>query len=202
MNADTSSNTLIVVGCSAGGFDALMRLLPAIPAEARCAFAVVLHLLPEPGNKLVEIFASHCKCLVKEAEDKESIEPGTIYFAPAGYHLLVESDRSFSLSLDEPVLFSRPSIDVLFESAALALKQDVTAVLLSGANSDGSSGVRRVLDCGGYALIQEPGSAHYPAMPEAALMLSKGAPRMKTLNLDELGTWFADLAVLAVLKEP
>ena len=110
-----------------------------------------------------------------EPEDKEPIRPGTIYLAPQNYHLLVEDDHSFSLDYSEPVNFSRPSIDVSFESIAGLFRTHTLAILLSGANKDGAAGLGKVIKAGGLALIQSPETAHYPAMPKAAMDLNSSA---------------------------
>lgn len=178
---------LILIGCSAGGFDSLKALLPALPAEASGSVVIVLHIASHAEEALPVYFSTQCKLPVKEVEDKESIRPGTVYFAPPGYHVLVEADRSFSLSVEEPVLFSRPSIDVLFESAAVALKRNVLGVILSGANSDGSHGLRRVLDEGGAGLVEDPRTAIYPTMPEAAIEQCSGLSQMRVMALADIG---------------
>ncbi len=127
---------------------------------------------------LSELFANRCAMAVKEAEDKEMIRPGIIYFAPPGYHLLVEPGLSVALSNDEPVLYSRPSIDVLFESAADAYGDGLTGVILTGANSDGARGLAAVVAAGGKALVQDPETAEGTAMPLAALRESPTACAM------------------------
>lgn len=160
---------LIVIGASAGGLQVLLRLLAALPASYRLPLAVVLHLPDDRTSRLAELFQARLAMRVREAEDKEAILPGTLYFAPPGYHLLVEDDFSFSLSRDEPVQFSRPSIDVLFESAADALGEQVCGILLTGANHDGASGLHTLSQGGAVTVVQCPRSAEVPTMPEAAL---------------------------------
>jgi two-component system chemotaxis response regulator CheB len=188
------SISLVTIGCSAGGIEALKKLLPAIRMDTSIAFVVVLHTSPDSETKFTELFSSLCNVPVKEAEDKENIEPGRIYFAPAGYHLLIESNRSFSLSTEEPVQFSRPSIDVLFESAAVALKREVLAIILTGANSDGAAGIKEVLECGGTALVEDPLTARYPTMPQAAIQLNLNSSRLQVMNLDRLRHWLSESA--------
>jgi two-component system chemotaxis response regulator CheB len=179
---------LVALGCSAGGFDALMRILPALPSGFPTPVAVAIHLSPESRTLLPEIFGPKCRVRVKEAEDKEPIAPGTVYFAPPGYHLLVETDRSFSLSSEEPVNFSRPSIDVLFESAAVAYREDLLGILLTGASSDGARGLGAVRKLGGSTFVQDPADAEHPAMPRSALDLG---PPSATGTLAELRNFFA-----------
>ncbi len=117
---------------------------------------------------MTELLQARCRVAVREAEDKEPISGGTVYFAPPDYHRLVENDRHLTLSDDEPVLYSRPSIDVLFESAADAYGPGLVGVVLSGANRDGANGLKAVAEAGGTVIVQNPDSAYAAAMPEAA----------------------------------
>ena len=130
----------IVIGASAGALEALSVILPALPATFDLPIFVVVHVPPDKKSILAELFDAKCKVKVREAEDKEPIAGGTVYFATADYHLLVEADKTLSLSNDEPVLYSRPSIDVLFESAADAYGPGLIALMLTGANQDGAQG--------------------------------------------------------------
>ncbi|MFL6578025.1 MAG: chemotaxis protein CheB, partial [Povalibacter sp.] len=130
-----------------------------------------LHLPPRSPDGLPELLKRDCALPVKQAEDKEPLAPGTVYLAPPGYHLLLESHRAFALSIDAPVHFSRPSIDVLFESAADAYGRDLLAILLSGASSDGAAGLQEVHIAGGVTAVQAPDSAEAATMPAAALAL-------------------------------
>src|SRR5262249_30689101 len=138
----------IVVGGSAGALEALSAILPALPREFAVPIAVVLHPPPHRAPLLVPGLASRCALLAQEAEDKEPLARGTVYIAPANYHLLVEKSGCLSLSADDPVCFSRPSIDVLFESAADAYGESLLGVLLTGANEDGARGLARIQRCG------------------------------------------------------
>ena len=176
----SSTIEAVVIGASAGALEALSQILPALPSDFKLPIFIVVHLPPTPESLLTEVFAAKCALPVKEAEDKEPIQPGTIYFAPPNYHLLVEPNRKLSLSSDEPVLFSRPSIDVLFESAADAYGDSLIGVILSGANNDGAQGLKRIIDAGGRGLVQDPASAEAAAMPQSALKLS---PAAKALSL-------------------
>jgi len=159
----------IVIGASAGGFTALAEILPRLPAALAQTVVVVQHLHPEGGEYMVEFLKKRCALPVKEAEDKESILPGVIYVAAAQYHLLIERDRSFSLSLDDKVNYARPSIDVLFESAAATYGPKLIGVVLSGANADGAAGLAAIKARGGLAIVQDPASAEVAFMPQAAL---------------------------------
>ena len=159
----------VVVGVSAGGLDALKELLAAIPAGFGLAVIIVQHLHPQQDRFFIEFLSQSCPVPVREAEEKEAVTPGVVYFAPPNYHLLIESDRTFSLSIDEKVNFSRPSIDVLFESAAEAYGPDLVGVILTGASRDGAAGLRKIKASGGMAIVQDPATAQFPAMPSAAL---------------------------------
>lgn len=160
---------LVAIGASAGGVDAIGTLLEALPAGFRPAIAIVLHLPPSKDSLLPELFAARCALPVKEVEDKEFIAPGVVYIAAPDYHMLVEPDRSFSLSQDEAVNFSRPSIDVLLESAAIAYGDALLGIILTGASQDGAAGLRRVRELGGLAWVQQPDGAEAPLMPASAI---------------------------------
>ncbi|RYG25240.1 chemotaxis protein CheB [bacterium] len=179
-----------MVGASAGAVEALSSILPALPPGFRCPVVVVVHMPPDRSSLLVALFAQKCRVEVKEAEDKEPLQAGTVYFAPPDYHLLVEPDKRLSLSADAPVLFSRPSIDVLFESAADAYGERLLGIVLSGANSDGARGLRMVCESGGSALVQEPSTALCPTMPQAALEACSGAA---AATPDEIGAFLVSL---------
>jgi two-component system chemotaxis response regulator CheB len=159
----------IVIGTSAGGVEALSGLLPALPAGLRAALFVVIHLPRERPSLLVDIFAPKCALAVREAEDKEPVLPGTVYFAPPDYHLLIDNGPALALSTDDLVHFSRPSIDVLFESAADIYGDRLLGIILTGANQDGASGLHAVHRAGGITVVQEPDEAQAPYMVEAAL---------------------------------
>jgi two-component system, chemotaxis family, protein-glutamate methylesterase/glutaminase len=170
----------VVIGASAGGVEALGMLLPALPADLAPAVIAVLHLPADSPALLVELFAGRCRVPVREAADKEPVEPGVIYFAPPNYHLLVELERTFALSVEEPVNYVRPAIDLLFESAARAYGDQLLGVMLTGANSDGARGLARIRSAGGRAWIQQPEDAAAAAMPLAALRIA-GADEVLTL---------------------
>ncbi len=164
---------VVAIGGSAGSIDALSVLLPALPATLRAAVVVVVHLPRERPSLLRNIFQPRCALPVREAQDKEPLEPGTIYFAPPDYHLLLDAGPALALSVDDPVHFSRPSIDVLFETAADACGDRLMAILLSGANADGAQGLAAVQAAGGVTMVQSPESSPMPYMPEAALALAQ-----------------------------
>jgi two-component system chemotaxis response regulator CheB len=173
----------IVVGASAGALEALSVILPALPDNYRLPVLVVVHVPPDKRSVLADLFRQKCRVEVVEAEDKQPIERGNVYFAPPDYHLLVEKTRTLALSSDEPVLFSRPSIDVLFESAADAFGQTLVGIVLTGANQDGASGVKAIIDAGGAVFAQCPRDAFAAAMPEAAIAARAG---VNVLSLAEI----------------
>ena len=159
----------IVLGASAGGIDALSVLLHGLPAHWRLPMTAVLHLPEAHESHLAEIFAQRLPIPVHEAADKMPLAPGSLYFAPPGYHLSIERERCFSLSCEPPVLFSRPSIDVLMASAADTYGGAVAGFLLTGANGDGAEGLYRIHLAGGLTAVQDPKEALIPTMPNAAI---------------------------------
>jgi two-component system chemotaxis response regulator CheB len=159
----------IVIGASAGAVESLRELLPALSLSPRVPVIVVVHVPADRPSLLPQLFAGMCRVPVREPVDKQPLEGGVIWFAPPGYHLLIETDRSFALSVDAPVNFSRPSVDVLFESAADTYGAKLAAVVLSGANEDGAQGAEAVRKAGGFVLVQEPALALARSMPEAAI---------------------------------
>ena len=161
----------IVIGGSAGALDALAVILPALPAKLGVPIALVLHVPPHKRSLLVDVLGARCAMPVIEVDDKQPFDAGMLYVAPANYHLLLERTRTFALSVDPPVRFSRPSIDVLFESAADAYGDRLAAVLLSGANDDGVIGLTKIRERGGVIAVQDPQTATSSEMPEAALRL-------------------------------
>lgn len=160
---------VIVIGGSAGALEALLEILPALPAELTIPIVIVIHLLPEHPSLIPRLLSRRCQRPVHEAEDKVAIQPSTIYVSPPNYHLLLERDGTLALSVDPPVHFSRPSIDVLFESAADSYGPSVAGLILSGSNEDGARGLCEIHRAGGVAIVQDPQSAPHPVMPAAAL---------------------------------
>ena len=159
----------VVMGASAGAVDVLMTILPKLPADFAFPVVIVVHIPPDKDSILAGLLRHHCSVQVKEAEDKEALAAGTVYIAPPDYHVLIDPDFRLALSNDEPVLFSRPSIDVLFESAADAYGAGLIGVVLTGANHDGARGLRYICDRGGSAFVQDPESSDASAMPKAAI---------------------------------
>jgi two-component system chemotaxis response regulator CheB len=160
-----------LIGGSAGALDVVRQVLASLPAQLAIPIVIVLHL-PEHAQDGMAALLNHGSVLpVKQAEDKEPLRAGRIYVAPPAYHLLIEPTRTFALSLDVPVHYSRPAIDVLFESACDAYHDALLAVLLSGASDDGAAGLQEIHAAGGITVVQEPDSADVPIMPRAALAL-------------------------------
>ncbi|MCA1245283.1 chemotaxis protein CheB [Massilia sp. MS-15] len=160
---------LVVIGGSAGGVDALIGLLPELPAGYGPTVVCILHVPADRDSRLAELFELRAALPVREARDKEPLMPGVIYFAGSGYHLSVERERCFSLSCEPPVQFARPAIDVLMESAADAYGPRLAGILLTGANHDGADGMRRIRERGGLTVVQDPAEASSSAMPEEAI---------------------------------
>lgn len=163
----------IVIGASAGGLKAFLIILPKLPANFPLPILIAQHLHQESDSLLVELLSQKVTMKVKEAEAHEVITPGTIYIAPPGYHLLVEPDYTMALSVDELVNYSRPSIDVLFESAASAYGNSLIGILLTGANEDGAKGLKAIADHKGFVIVQDPSTAEVATMPAAGIRTTK-----------------------------
>ncbi len=180
----------VVIGVSSGAVDALLSLLPALPAQCRLPVLVVVHVPAEPPHMFESLFEARCALKVQEIVDKAPLDPG-IYFAPPDYHLLIDDSHGvrphLSLSVDPPVGFSRPSIDVLFESAAQVLGPKLCAVVLTGANDDGAQGLRKVSEAGGICCVQDPATAYAATMPRAA---AAACPSAHVLTLAQLAALF------------
>lgn len=159
----------IVIGVSAGGLKALKTILPALPENFSLPIIIVQHLGIQSNNTWITILGNALLLKIKEADEKEKIEKGTIYIAPPGYHLLIEKDSTFSLLLDERVNFAIPSIDVLFDSATDAYKDALIGVILTGANHDGANGLKKIKENGGTTIVQDPLTADASYMPQAAI---------------------------------
>jgi two-component system chemotaxis response regulator CheB len=183
----------VVIGASAGGFEALLAVLKGLPATYPMPLVAVLHLPDSHDSKLAELFGYRLALTVREARDKETLEPGVLYFAPSGYHLSIETDHSFSFSCEDRVSYARPSIDVLFASAADAYGKSLAGILLTGANYDGAAGLAGMQVAGALTIVQDPATAEIATMPQAAL--SRMTPDL-ILPLAEIH------AVLRKLGEP
>jgi two-component system chemotaxis response regulator CheB len=178
----------VAIGASAGGVEVLSTLLSVLPAGCRASFFIVLHMPRERPSLLPDVFGPRCALPVREVEDKEPVQPGTVYFAPPDYHLLLDRGPAFALSNDAPVHFSRPSIDVLFDSAADIYGERLLGLILTGANQDGAEGLAAIGRAGGRTVVQEPGDAAVPFLPEAAL---QEGPVDFVLSLAQLQELFA-----------
>lgn len=163
----------VVIGVSTGGVSALKLLLGALPADYPLPLLVVAHITPDADDGLAVLLNTLCAIRVKEADELEAIRPGSVYLAPANYHLLLERGGTLTLSIDPPVNFARPSVDVLFESAAEAYGPALIGIVLTGAGSDGSAGLLKIHRQGGLTIVQDPADAEMDAMPKSALQLLK-----------------------------
>jgi two-component system, chemotaxis family, protein-glutamate methylesterase/glutaminase len=159
---------IVAVGTSLGGFEALRTVLGALPPDFPSAVAVVQHRSGEDSDGMLALLAPHITLPIVEVEDKDQIVPGYVYLSPANYHLIAERGY-FSLSADQPVLYARPSIDVLFESAAESFGERTIGVLLTGMSRDGTAGLARIKERGGVAIVQDPASAEGHTMPQSAI---------------------------------
>lgn len=160
---------MLVIGLSAGGIPLIKRILESLPAAYPIPVAIVAHLPSGHESCLAELLNSITQLHVSNAQDKEKILAGHVYLAPPDYHLLVEKNHRFALSVDEPVMSVRPSINVLFESAAEVYEEKLIAVLLSGANSDGAEGMAYVKKLGGLGIVLDPKECEFSTMPTATL---------------------------------
>jgi two-component system chemotaxis response regulator CheB len=188
----------VVIGASAGGLNALLDLFSVLPKYFPLPIIVAHHMHPTEKGHFVSIFHSRIALPVKVATDKECICPGVIYFAPPDYHLLVERDETLALSIDPKVNYSRPSIDVLFESAAYTWADSAIGIILTGANRDGARGLRVIRDYGGLTIVQNPDTAKFPAMPQAAIELGGAAYIM---NLEKIGSFLKSLPIDTTIQE-
>lgn len=180
---------IIVVGTSWGGLGALRSLVGGLPADFAVPIVFVQHRHRESNHLLSSLLQEHTPLRVSEVEDKAPIQPGNVFLAPADYHLLVEQGF-FSLSVDEPVRYSRPSIDVTFFSAADSYDGHTMGIVLTGANADGAAGLRRIADRGGLTIVQDPDTAESPAMPSAAL---RAVPTARVMPIPEIVRFLAAL---------
>jgi two-component system chemotaxis response regulator CheB len=174
----------VAIGCSAGGLDALSIVLPSLPAAFPVPLVIVQHTSPRAMSRLHTILKGKCAIDVREADEKIEPQPGVAYLAPPNYHLLMELDGTFSLSVDERVNYSRPAIDVMFETAAELYRSGLIGVVMTGASADGSRGLARIKALGGYTVVQDPKEAHSAVMPKSAI---KAAEPHAVLPLRDIG---------------
>ena len=159
----------IVIGVSSGGMNAMKVMFSLLPANFSTPIVIVQHIGSHSENVWIQLLNDKSKLEIKEADEKEMIKKGNVYIAPANYHLLIESNKTFSLTIDEKVNFARPSIDVLFESAAEAYQNKLIGVILTGSNNDGTKGIRRIKDYGGLTIVQDPDTAESGFMPASVI---------------------------------
>lgn len=159
----------VAIGVSTGGVQALKSLFGQLPADFSLPVLVVQHISPEAGNGMARLLDDLCAIRVKEADEHDALLPGTVYLAPPNYHLLVEREGTLALSADAPVSYARPSVDVLFESAAAVFGPGLIGVVLTGANHDGGHGAQAIKRRGGVVIVQDPTDAAARQMPESAL---------------------------------
>ncbi len=179
------SYTAVVIGASAGGFHALGRLLTKLPKQFSMPIFIVQHISSLSDNYMAKFLNNKSSLTIKEADEKEQIMGGTAYIAPPNYHLLIEEDNTLSLSTEEKMNYSRPSIDILFESASFVYGSNLIGVVLTGANSDGADGLLKIKKAGGYCIVQDPAEAESTAMPLAAI--EKASPQ-QVLKLKDIAS--------------
>ena len=182
---------IVVIGTSLGGFHALKTVVGDLPKDFPLPVVVVQHRRFEESELFVPLLSASVQLSVVEADDKQEIKPGQIFVGPANYHLLVDGSR-LALSTEAPVLHARPSIDVLFESAAESFGQGVLGVLLTGMSRDGTAGLKRIRECGGFTVVQDPATAQGRIMPEAAI---ESAVADRILPLEKISSFLMDLSV-------
>ena len=189
-NAIVSKYKVVIVGGSAGSLEVLLQIIPNLQVLNDFALVIVLHRKNGDDTTLEELFSLKTSIPVREVEDKTPLVSGNIYIAPADYHLLFEKSGVLSLDISEKINYSRPSIDVSFESVAEAYEKEVLAILLSGANADGTDGLKVIKQFGGTVIIQNPKSAAMPFMPQNAI--SNLEPDA-VLNVEEIATLFSKI---------
>ncbi len=177
---------ILLLGGSAGSFNIIFRLIRNITSDPGKAIIVVIHRRKNFFSEIEKLFAENSRMLFKEITDKERIRPNTVYVAPANYHTLIEKDRCFGLDVSESVWYSKPSIDVTFESAAEVYKDRCAAILFSGANQDGAEGLLKLREAGALTIAQNPADAEMPQMPEAAININAAQYILNTSEILEL----------------
>ncbi|MEO5911260.1 MAG: chemotaxis protein CheB [Pelobium sp.] len=177
---------LIILAGSAGSFKIIFEIIRKLPKQFQIPVLVVIHRGKEKNNNIEEILSKTSNLIVKQVSDKDEIEKGIIYLAPPDYHLLVEKDKVFSLDISEPVMFSRPCIDITFESAADVYKKGIMAFLFSGANKDGAKGLLKIKNQGGFSYVQHPIDAEVDTMPLAAIELNACTEILHTKEIEAL----------------
>jgi len=182
----------VVIGVSAGGMEALRKIIPELPPDYPIPIIVVQHLHPSSDDFMAQDLDKRCSLKVKQADEKEQIRSGYVYIAPPNYHLLIEKDRTFSLSVSDLVNYARPAIDVLFESASDVYRDRLACIVLTGANKDGTSGAKRIKENGGIVIAQDPETAEVETMPKS--VIDAGMVDL-ILPLDKIADFLKDLAI-------
>ncbi len=180
----------VVIGTSTGGLNALSRVLAPLPESFPLPVMIVQHISPDSDDFLVHHLNKNCNLRIKEADDKDKLEKGWVYLAPPNYHLLVEEEGYLSLAVTPPVNYSRPAIDVLFETAADAFPNSLIGIILTGANSDGTLGAKRIKNRGGIVIAQDPSGAAAATMPGS--VIEKGYADY-ILPLEQIGEYLNNL---------
>jgi two-component system chemotaxis response regulator CheB len=185
-NIDVMHYEAIVIGVSSGGINAMKIMFSLLPEDFKMPIIIVQHISPRSDSKWINLLNDKSNLHIKEADEKEKIEQGKIYIAPPNYHLMIERNKTFSLTIDERVNFARPSIDVLFESAAEAYKSKLIGIVLTGSNNDGAKGMKRIKEYGGLSIVQDPATAESSYMPAsviAAMQVDHVLPLAGIVNL-------------------
>ena len=180
----------MAIGGSAGSLDGVLKIVTALPANTDLSVIIIVHRKNDSESILTDLISTRTNLKVKEIEDKEAITPATVYIAPADYHLLIEDERSFSLDSSEKIHYSRPSIDVSFESVAEVFGKTAIGILLSGANADGAEGLYQIKQAGGFTIVQDPASADVGFMPQQALEIMQPD---KILSSSDIAIFIEDL---------
>ena len=180
----------VVIGGSWGGMNAAVEILKQLPAAFPLPVVLVLHRMRGVNSELPALIRKKTYVEVKEADEKEKMQKSIVYVAPADYHLLIEQDKTFSLDVSEAILYSRPSIDVTFESAAQVFGNRLVGIVLSGASKDGTQGLHTIAKAGGTAIVQDPSEAEADTMPQSAMDVVKQARIMK---LEEIASFLLTL---------
>lgn len=179
-----TANKIIIVGGSAGSLPIFMRIVREVVIAPDFAMIFIIHRIKNVQSNMVELFAElNDQVEIIEPNDKDFIQPGIIYLAPQNYHLLIDFEKTFSLDYSEPINYSRPSIDLSFESAASVFGNKCLGILLSGANQDGAEGINQIFKSGGIGIVQDPAESAYSKMPASAITLN---PLLYTLNSDQI----------------
>lgn len=183
---------LVVIGASTGGVEMLSWLLAQLPANIDYPVLVVQHIPKDMPDSYIDSISRNASLEIKEAQHLEHIKPGTVYFAPADYHLMVETRKQVALSVDDKVNYARPSIDVLFHSAAEVFTNDCTGIILTGANTDGTCGCISIKKYGGEVLVQDPNTAQIAVMPDS-VKKELGLSADKCLTPQQIAEYLANL---------